>query len=670
MKVSGKVVEDMFSKFKLAKPTAVFEIMPGMIQIEEEHVTGMEAWLRIFHETNNAQMSKLSIGEVWNTICVGRRYSLDLKKAESWLASWLGRNGGARNLGKFNVEELRQIIFPCHEFDHAEGFATATRRVICEKNPTEHIDLHLEQRIIYCLNNLADNDRKYRVHRVRHENYDSKYRIAYDEPTYYFSCIGRRQQLSAFEKEKQGQQNGQESRKRKREDWNWTNDSPGWRLDIVSLLAVIGESSMESHSQAMTASWTCILPRIIPAPQALLKASRPTRMPEVNAAVIGVHNGTMFPTLNYFPNIIHPIELPPFTFRVYHIRHNYKKRLTLALPGKEKEQDASESTSRQIDDPESGQRNSGLRRRPVFNRNAHSSTSPDKPKPRVPVRPFSPLNVLSVLSCCLTVGLFIWAVLIKDGTACLALATISLASSIVGYASWWTPALTVRNFQSRVPGGDVVIRTREGAFIVVKCNEEVARELYTGTEECIYYVKTEHYRILVGIGTFLLMISVVLLGNCGFTMQAAVGSSYIVLNGAFWATSLLNKRLFWDLSNYEWEDITPADAQDAHKKQDETVEGKPSFTRTMWYAIRETEKIQWVKRNGAAPRTPQWDRWLQLAEENAEKKNRDWNAVQQREDIVGEVDVVPHMKQSDHSETIVQAVQHVPTFVVPPPAKR
>jgi len=55
----------------------------------------------------------------------------------------------------------------------------------------------------------------------------------------------------------------------------------GWRLDIVSLLAVIGESSMESHAQALTSSWTCILPRIIPAPQALLKATRPSRLREL-----------------------------------------------------------------------------------------------------------------------------------------------------------------------------------------------------------------------------------------------------------------------------------------------------------------------------------------------------------------------------------------------------
>ena len=72
----------------------------------------------------------------------------------------------------------------------------------------------------------------------------------------------------------------------------------GWRLDIVSLLAVIGESAMAEHSQAMTSSWTCMLPRIIPAPQALLKPARPTRLPYLDSAVVGVHNGVKIDTFN------------------------------------------------------------------------------------------------------------------------------------------------------------------------------------------------------------------------------------------------------------------------------------------------------------------------------------------------------------------------------------
>lgn len=83
-----------------------------------------------------------------------------------------------------------------------------------------------------------------------------------------------------------------------------TNSDGGWRLDIVSLLAVIGESSIEEHSQALTSSWTCILPRIIPAPQVLLKPARPTRMPQVSAAVVGVQY------VQYRSHLAHSLQSP------------------------------------------------------------------------------------------------------------------------------------------------------------------------------------------------------------------------------------------------------------------------------------------------------------------------------------------------------------------------
>ena len=226
-----------------------------------------------------------------------------------------------------------------------------------------------------------------------------------------------------------------------------------------------------------------------------------------------------------------------------------------------------------------------------------------------------------------------------------------------------------RTFPSIVPPGDMIIRTREGAFLLVKCNENVARELYIGTEECVYKVKTQRYRILVGLGTFLLMVSVVLLGNCNFAMQAAIGVSYILLNGLFWGASLVEKKRFWDLSGYEWENITPNDALNADEKQDNSLGGRPSFTRTMWYAIRETKKVGWVKRGGAAPSTPQWDSWLAAAEENAKNDNRKWNAVEQREKIVGQAETQP---QTDLAATSPKdtAEQHVPAIEVPPQPRK
>ncbi|QSZ30752.1 hypothetical protein DSL72_000310 [Monilinia vaccinii-corymbosi] len=440
----------------------------------------------------------------------------------------------------------------------------------------------------------------------------------------------------------------------------------GWRLDIVSLLAVIGESAMAEHSQSMTSSWMCMLPRIIPAPQVLLKSSRPSRMSQVNAAVVGVHSGIYIPTLNFFPNIIHPIEaLEPFQFKVFEIRHRKSSRRLPSPPeAADKERQVSTSSSGETAHLESGGKLQARLRDTLATKITHRGTNLDGLKPHVPPKFWSPLNCLSLISFFLTIGLFIWALLTHDGTACVALCTISFASSIVGYASYWSPVLMNRNFQSRVPQGDVVIRTREGAFIVVRCDEDVARELYSGTEECRYYVSTDPYRILVGFGTFLLMVSVVLLGNCDFQMQISIGASYIALNGAFWGVALMNKGRFWDLSSYEWKDVTPESAREAHLAQDESdVEWKPSFTRTLWYAIRETKKIGWVSTSGAAPRTKRWEEWLNKAEAEAVKGNWSWDAVHQKDTTVGESDSVPQA-QVAFKDT---AAEHAPAVQVPVP---
>lgn len=144
-------------------------------------------------------------------------------------------------------------------------------------------------------------------------------------------------------------------------------------------------------------------------------------------------------------------------------------------------------------------------------------------------------------------------------------------------------------------------------------------------------------------------------------MQAAIGVSYVVLNGAFWIAALIKKNQFWDLSLYEWEDITPVDAKDADKSQNNTPEGKPSFTRTMWYAIRETKKIDWVRRNGAAPSTPQWDQWLEEALSMVE--NADWEAVRRKNEIVGKTETLPQTTSKNVDSNTAQ--QHVPAFEVP-----
>ncbi|KAH8773478.1 hypothetical protein F5883DRAFT_25378 [Diaporthe sp. PMI_573] len=247
----------------------------------------------------------------------------------------------------------------------------------------------------------------------------------------------------------------------------------------------------------------------------------------------------------------------------------------------------------------------------------------------------SPTNIISAMSFVLTGAIIGMMVYWKDGVALLAVGILSLGTSIVGYASWWRPVLMVRARRDKVTAGDIVIRTQQGGFILVRCSDEVARELYAGTAECEYHVGDRAHKLLMALGTAVLMVSIVLLGNVGFEGQTMVGASYIVLNGAYWLASMVPKEYYWDLSRYEWRDVTPRDARHADRTTDpkDLCDGYRSFTRTLWYVIREAKSTRWAERSGAAPGTRRWRQWLREAEENARAGNRRWAAVRRRDRI-------------------------------------
>lgn len=469
-----------------------------------------------------------------------------------------------------------------------------------------------------------------------------------------------------------------------------------WQLDAVTLLAVIGEASVSDNAQPMTASMLCLLPRILPAPQALLKPTRPTRLPAYKAQMVGVRSGVSLDSVGFFANIIHPLEeRPSYSFHVYEIRHSddgcqagaqlkaggaartWSARLLPRAPTNKQKSIRSNPAKRSArmtsehDEAANGKEGRGvtfadadvekgeqdqsseptpgiIRRRTFSEKMTDFVTNPSiKPapslepqeRPAVPPALGSPIHIITVLSFVLTLVIFGLTAYWHDGNALLAIFIISLQASLVGYASWWKPRIMIRpHANNAVPPGDVMIRTREGAFILVKCTEDVARELYTGTEECEYHVGAMGYRFCMAIGTMLLMIGVVLLGNTSFNAQALISGSYIVLNGAYWLLGLLPKNHFWDLSRYEWKEITPEDARQANKNGDSQlgVESHASFTRTLWYAIRETCSTGWVTRSGAAPGTLQWRQWLKEASDHANAGNREWAAVARKNEIMSE----------------------------------
>ncbi|EEQ89291.1 hypothetical protein RJZ56_000602 [Blastomyces dermatitidis] len=355
-----------------------------------------------------------------------------------------------------------------------------------------------------------------------------------------------------------------------------------WSLDIVSLLAVIGESAMSAHSQPLTASILCLLPRILPAPQALLRHERPTRLPSIPAHIVSIHSGTLLLELNHFANLVYNIDLPSFAVREIRIKHREGYADTLS--------------------DEKKLRNRILR----------------TPKGVIHAQPFSPLALLSVASFLLSVGLCAWAIILEDGVAVIAIVVVSFTSSIIGLSSMWHPNLTVRKRKTVVPDGDLIIRTRQGAFIIIRCTEEIARELYTGTEECSYVVSDQIFRALVGVGTFLLMSAVILMGNSTWTMQAALGGSYVLLNGCYQIAALFPRGWHWNLIRYEMKEIRNTDAQ--------------TYTQALWKAIHVSKFTDWVRVSGAAPNSEAWRAWIDLAGDNLHDEN--WDAQKALDELL------------------------------------
>lgn len=93
-----------------------------------------------------------------------------------------------------------------------------------------------------------------------------------------------------------------------------------------------------------------------------------------------------------------------------------------------------------------------------------------------------------------------------------------------------------------------------------------------------------------------------------------------------------------DLSRYQVDDITPADAANAHCQCAVTgpgfSEGYISEGRTLWYAIREVGSTAWVEEGLYVPPTDKWKQWLAEAQKAVDEGNRDWPAVKREDEIM------------------------------------
>ncbi|KAF8430403.1 hypothetical protein EV426DRAFT_16935 [Tirmania nivea] len=426
------------------------------------------------------------------------------------------------------------------------------------------------------------------------------------------------------------------------------------RLDVVGLLAVIGESAMSAHAVIATASRWGLVPRIIPAPQALFRHSRPHRLPSLTqgVTVVGVCSGNAIKELSYFANLLHGIEgLPQYAVGSITIKHK------LEQPNHERGHQS---------DAEKGK---GARSTKVC----------------IPLSRLGPVILLSLLGALAALGILILAIVRHDGMAVVAILLISATSSLVGLGSKWTLVLPHRKGKEPVPKPDIMVCGRQGAFLHITCTEEIARELYFGQEECEYMLDTRGFHFLAGASTFMLMAAVISMANCSLVLQYALGITYITMNGLYWLAALLPETWHWqleDVYDVEYHRLgtpeKPVGENDKdylgsgtakRNREDQWLKAYEDYTQALIAAIELAGGAKWVKFAGA-PRNAAWRAWLKEADgiweaeggEGPEELRRRWKEWNPSKQLAQKLGSFSEGVSRPNTETICRPTQAYTTF--------
>lgn len=267
---------------------------------------------------------------------------------------------------------------------------------------------------------------------------------------------------------------------------------------------------------------------------------------------------------------------------------------------------------------------------------------------------WGPLTLVALTGFAFSMIIFAIAVWQQDGMALLADILLSLLSTVVGFSTKWKLTLPKRkNKSSFTPPGDVAIRYTNGSFLIVQCDEDVARELYFAPENIDYLVQSSwKYRLISLVGTVMLMFGVIFLGNAQTQLQLAFAGAFIIMNALYWIVAALPNRVHWDTSCFT---ITDQCIEMLPTKTDEMIDEKgikrllpkpkgkafvdenETFTEALWKAIVVTKNVEWIKRSAAAPDTPAWIEWLEKAEAKANESTLQMRTIDNVETLVWEL---------------------------------
>lgn len=224
----------------------------------------------------------------------------------------------------------------------------------------------------------------------------------------------------------------------------------------------------------------------------------------------------------------------------------------------------------------------------------------EKRPPLVKAKAFGPLTWVTLIGFFEAIVLFIASIVFGDGMSIVATILLSGLSTVIGAINKCKLKLTQRP-NGDTPRGDTVIRYPNGSFLVVRCIEDIARELYFSPESIEYTLKGDWYhRALALLGTLMLMGGIVCLANAKLQLQLAWLGAYVIINIAHWLAAALPQEMHWDLSCYE--------------VREHVIEGGPynnTFTDALWKAVALTRTAQWVPNNWENSKgTKAWKQWV------------------------------------------------------------
>jgi len=387
----------------------------------------------------------------------------------------------------------------------------------------------------------------------------------------------------------------------------WISKFEDLQLDIVGIIAVLGEASVTRNAQVTSLSWWSSIPRLLPAPQALLEHERKYRLPTAPGIVAGAHSGNIKKEINFFTQLLHQRPLDDYEVELVEVTRN--KQVKRASFG-----------------------------------------------PNV----YGPLFWASLLGCSMSIALVVLSVIYHDGFALLATIMLSAVSSAVGFGTRWDLVFTEPKIkeerENKMPRSDVIVYYPNGAIRVIRPAYEEIGRLYFQTEHARYKIDDTPYRTLALFSTIMLMAGVVSLANASNILQVSYAAAYVLLNAVYWAVSAVNPcsyhwrhayktqvldiaplpgphdsaldhkgvvktslrqlRHEWHRFQKSWGLVAPAKI--ARTFADPDI-GARTFTAALWTAIVLTGTSQWLNEATAiAPINEAWKSWIREADSNVE----------------------------------------------------